>query len=119
MATGPGINKQVGLSRAEQRKLGQALRVAADYRAVFGRRQAADAGTARDQEVLLALARMAPATASEIARLLGRDRPTTTRALERLRGRRLIRIDVAQGRARPHQLTAAGWRVVHAALAEL
>lgn len=119
MATGPGSNKQAGLSGAERRKLTKALDLAAGYRAVFGRQSGVQAGTARDQEVMLTLAREETASASEIARVLGRERTATTRALERLRRRRLVRIQPVKGRSQPHQLTASGWRVVHLILAEL
>jgi DNA-binding MarR family transcriptional regulator len=119
MATGPRPDQQAQLSRPEQGKLDQALKLAAGYRAAFGRRGGAGAGTARDQEVVLVLARDAPASASAIARVLGRDRASVTRALERLRQRRLVRVDAVRGRAQPHRLTASGWRIVHAILAAL
>ncbi|MCG8419242.1 MAG: MarR family transcriptional regulator [Proteobacteria bacterium] len=65
------------------------------------------------REVLVEL-RSGPRLPSELSSRLGRDRSTITRTLRRLRASGLVQAtsDSADGRTRPHRLTAEGRRVV-------
>jgi DNA-binding MarR family transcriptional regulator len=102
--TGPS---PVTLSTSERKRLARAIATTRDYQALYGRK-GNDPTTARDIQVLLALAELGQASASEAGRRLGRDRASVTRAMERLRAQELIRRVESKGRRQPHELTAAG-----------
>jgi DNA-binding MarR family transcriptional regulator len=109
LASKPG--PQLTLSPKERKRLERAIRSARSYQRIYVRRRR-DPVTARDLQVLLVLAELGEATASEIGRRLGRDRASITRAMERLRVKKLIRQLESKGRRQPHQLTAAGAKEV-------
>jgi DNA-binding MarR family transcriptional regulator len=99
------------LSSPNRKRLERAIRVARDYQRIYARRTESP-GTARDIQVLLVLAELGQASASEVARRLGRDRAAITRALERVRDQKLVRPVESKGRRQPHELTAKGERAV-------
>jgi DNA-binding MarR family transcriptional regulator len=111
--TGPGLT----LSGKEQKRLTRAIRAARDYQRLYARERG-DETTARDLQVLLVLAELGPASASEVGRRLARDRASVTRAMERLRTRQLIREVESKGRRQPQELTAAGTNEVRQFLSQ-
>jgi DNA-binding MarR family transcriptional regulator len=106
------------LSAKERQRLQRAITSARNYQRIYGRRRA-DRTTARDIQVLLVLAEMGQASASEVGRRLGRDRAAITRAMERLRAQALIRPLASKGRRQPQELTASGGRAVRRFLGKM
>ena len=107
----------INLSSAERRRLTVLLRDASAYRRNFGPALRPAELSAAAAESLLALARHAPATVSQLADLLERDQPAISRALADLRQSGLVAEESAPGRRAPHSLTRAGESTVRAYLA--